>query len=170
MENFYNGKNVLILGGAGFIGSNLAIALVRLGAHVTIIDNLNKLYGGNLYNLSEISNSIEFIKDDIRNHGLLKDCLKKKQVATTIFNVSRVFKNRSAAAVVPAPLLKYLKGQASKAAYPLTSSENTWTLKGKLTARLRKAGPYWVALERAPTGLYVNLFTDKFKPGPAKGK
>ena len=80
MESFYNGKNVLILGGAGFIGSNLAIALVRLGAHITIIDNLNKLYGGNLYNLSEISDSIEFIKDDIRNHGLLKDCLKKKQV------------------------------------------------------------------------------------------
>ena len=39
MEEFRN-KEVLITGGLGFIGSNLAIELVRLGAHVTIVDTI----------------------------------------------------------------------------------------------------------------------------------
>jgi hypothetical protein len=93
---------------------------------------------------------------------------EKQMVAKTVFNISTVFKNRSREAAVPAPLLKFLQGVASKASFALTSSGNTWNLKGKLTARLRKAGPFWIALERAPKGLFVNLFTDRFKAVPAK--
>ena len=40
----FDQTNVLITGGLGFIGSNLAIALVKLGARVTILDSLMVLY------------------------------------------------------------------------------------------------------------------------------
>ena len=45
-------RRVLITGGAGFIGSNLARRLVRLGAMVTLVDSMIPEYGGNLRNLS----------------------------------------------------------------------------------------------------------------------
>jgi nucleoside-diphosphate-sugar epimerase len=41
MSNPYHDKKVLITGGLGFIGSNLARTLVREGARVTLIDNLS---------------------------------------------------------------------------------------------------------------------------------
>lgn len=44
----FSGANVLITGGAGFIGSNLAIRLVGEGANVTLVDSLIPEYGGNL--------------------------------------------------------------------------------------------------------------------------
>ena len=42
-------KKVLITGGLGFIGSNLAISLVKLGAEVTLMDAMIPEYGANLY-------------------------------------------------------------------------------------------------------------------------
>ena len=39
-RNIFSGKAVLITGGAGFIGSNLARSLISLGARVRVIDNL----------------------------------------------------------------------------------------------------------------------------------
>ena len=46
--SFYRGRRVLITGGAGFIGSNLARRLVDLGADVLLVDALLADYGGNL--------------------------------------------------------------------------------------------------------------------------
>jgi len=46
-----NGKKVLITGGLGFIGSNLARRLLEQDNQVTIIDSLIPEYGGNLRNL-----------------------------------------------------------------------------------------------------------------------
>ena len=56
-DNFKN-KKVLITGGLGFIGSNLAISLVKLGAEVTLMDAMIPEYGANVFN-------IEPIKDDV---------------------------------------------------------------------------------------------------------
>ena len=52
----------LITGGAGFIGSHLAHALVTQGQQVTVLDNLS---GGKLENLADIQDKIHFIQGDI---------------------------------------------------------------------------------------------------------
>jgi len=54
----------LITGGAGFIGSHLAHALVEQGQRVTVLDNLS---GGNQENLADIHDKVHFIKGDICN-------------------------------------------------------------------------------------------------------
>lgn len=51
-------KRVLITGGMGFIGSNLALALVKLGARVTIVDSMVPGYGGNLFNIEPAAKEI----------------------------------------------------------------------------------------------------------------
>jgi UDP-glucose 4-epimerase len=56
--------NVLITGGAGFIGTHLARVLVRRGFRVTILDNL---YRGSLENLSDSMHALRFVKADIRD-------------------------------------------------------------------------------------------------------
>ena len=64
-------KNILISGGAGFIGSNLALSLVKKGYNITVLDNLSKLIHGENVNDSFLYNSIldkvKFIKGDVRN-------------------------------------------------------------------------------------------------------
>jgi UDP-glucose 4-epimerase len=47
----FAGRRCLITGGLGFIGSTLAMRLVDLGAHVSIVDAMSPEYGGNLFNL-----------------------------------------------------------------------------------------------------------------------
>lgn len=71
----YFGKKVLITGGLGFLGSNLAHALVAIGASVTIIDNLAPLYGGNLFNINEIKDSVKLIIGDIRDQSLINQAV-----------------------------------------------------------------------------------------------
>uniref|UniRef100_A0A7C4YH28 NAD-dependent epimerase/dehydratase family protein n=1 Tax=candidate division WOR-3 bacterium TaxID=2052148 RepID=A0A7C4YH28_UNCW3 len=63
----FENKNVLITGGLGFIGSNLAIKLVELGAKVTIADAMIPEYGGNLFNVEPIKDKIHINFTDIRS-------------------------------------------------------------------------------------------------------
>jgi UDP-glucose 4-epimerase len=60
-------KRVLITGGAGFLGSNLAIQLVELGANVTIVDNFLPGHGANRYNLEPIKDAVTLNVADIRD-------------------------------------------------------------------------------------------------------
>ena len=60
-------KNILITGGAGFIGSNLALSLVEKGYNVTVLDNLSlQIHGENAeedsFLFSKIKNKVAFIK------------------------------------------------------------------------------------------------------------
>lgn len=74
--NFTN-KNILILGGLGFIGSNLAKKCVELGGNVTIVDSLDKNCGGNIFNIESFKEDIQFkqlnILDDIALKGSLNN-------------------------------------------------------------------------------------------------
>lgn len=79
MKNFTN-KRVLITGGAGFIGSNLAHALVKEGAEVTILDAMLPLYGGNVFNLKEIKDRVKFIKGDIRDKEAVKKTVEGQDI------------------------------------------------------------------------------------------
>jgi UDP-glucose 4-epimerase len=68
MFDNYSGANVLVTGGAGFIGSNLTRELVKLNAKVTIIDDL---FTGDMNNIKELEIK-EFIKGDVRDETLIK--------------------------------------------------------------------------------------------------
>ncbi len=75
MEGFRN-KEVLITGGLGFIGSNLAIELARLGAHVTIVDNMLPRQGGNLFNIKDIEDRVRVNFSDVRNELSMNHMVK----------------------------------------------------------------------------------------------
>lgn len=71
MSNFYAGKKVLITGGLGFLGSNLAFRLVEKGAHVALVDSLIPEYGGNLHNVAGLESQITINIADVRDpHGM----------------------------------------------------------------------------------------------------
>lgn len=63
----FRGARALITGGLGFIGSNLAHALVRLGCRVTLVDAMIPEYGGNLYNVESIQDRVTINFCDIRD-------------------------------------------------------------------------------------------------------
>lgn len=100
--NWYSGKRILITGGAGFIGSWLVEALVRLGADVYVVDNL---WRGSLENLKKENNSNwiqldkQFLLGDLRDyHTALTACLKSKpdiifHLADIVAGIDFVFAN-----------------------------------------------------------------------------
>jgi dTDP-glucose 4,6-dehydratase/UDP-glucose 4-epimerase len=65
--NHYSNKHVLITGGLGFIGSNLARALVAQGAVVTLVDSLIPEYGGNPFNIVDIRDRVSVNICDVRD-------------------------------------------------------------------------------------------------------
>jgi UDP-glucose 4-epimerase len=64
--DWYRGRRVLITGGAGFIGSNLAHALVAAGARVAVADAFLPDYGANTFNLRGIESDITLHRTDLR--------------------------------------------------------------------------------------------------------
>ena len=81
----FKDKQVLITGGMGFIGSNLAIKLVSEGARVTILDAMLPQYGGNFYNLESVKTQLEINTSDMRDKSKLLDLVKGKEF---IFNLA----------------------------------------------------------------------------------
>src|ERR1043166_1331153 len=69
MENaaFFQDKRVLITGGLGFIGSNLARRLVEGGAKVTLVDSLIPEYGGSLFNIDGLEDRLRINIADVRD-------------------------------------------------------------------------------------------------------
>lgn len=68
----YNNKKVLITGGLGFIGSNLAIRLIEAGAKVTLVDSLIPTYGGNLFNIEPVKYRARVNISDVRDPHAMK--------------------------------------------------------------------------------------------------
>ncbi len=73
LRRVFAGRRVLITGGLGFIGSNLARALVGLGARVSIVDSLVPEYGGNRRNLAGIAARVKVHVADVRDWPRLPD-------------------------------------------------------------------------------------------------
>ncbi|MFH0851981.1 MAG: NAD-dependent epimerase/dehydratase family protein, partial [Candidatus Peregrinibacteria bacterium] len=65
--NAFQSRKVLITGGLGFIGSNLARRLVGMGADVTLVDSLIPEYGGNLFNIDGIEDRVRVNISDVRD-------------------------------------------------------------------------------------------------------
>ena len=68
----YRDRQVLITGGLGFLGSNLAIRLVELGAGVTMLDAMLDDHGGNLFNVEPIRDRVSVNFSDVRDESSLK--------------------------------------------------------------------------------------------------
>ncbi len=75
-QKTFAGANVLITGGLGFIGSNLAQRLVALGAHVTLVDSLVSEYGGNLFNVAGIEDRVRINISDVRDAYSMRYLIK----------------------------------------------------------------------------------------------
>jgi nucleoside-diphosphate-sugar epimerase len=81
----YRGKKVLVTGGLGFIGSNVAIQLVKRGASVTIVDNFDPTGGANPFNISPIKDDVEVIKGDTCDFALMCRLVHDR---THVFNLA----------------------------------------------------------------------------------
>lgn len=76
---------VVITGGLGFIGSNLARRLVDLGAKVTLVDSLIPEYGGNLFNIHGIEDRVTVNIADVRDEHSMRQLVKGADV---LFNLA----------------------------------------------------------------------------------
>ncbi len=83
-DNFVN-RRVLITGGLGFIGSNLACRLVELGAKVLLVDSLIPEYGGNLFNIAGIEDKVQVNISDVRDEHSMRYLVQKQDY---LFNLA----------------------------------------------------------------------------------
>ena len=84
-HDFYRGRPVLVTGGLGFIGSNLARALAELGADVLLVDSLIPDYGGNLFNIAGFESRLKVNIADVRQQSTMNFLVKDRDV---IFNLA----------------------------------------------------------------------------------
>ena len=84
-QSFYRGRRVMITGGLGFIGSNLAHQLVGLGADVLLVDSLIPDYGGNLFNIDGIAGQVRVNISDVRDESSIHYLVRDQEV---IFNLA----------------------------------------------------------------------------------
>ena len=71
-----HGARVLVTGGLGFLGSNLARRLVELGAEVVLVDSLVPEYGGNRFNIADIEDRVTVHITDVRDEPALRDLVR----------------------------------------------------------------------------------------------
>ena len=85
IADIFDGTNVIITGGLGFIGSNLAECLLKTGAKVFLVDSLIPEYGGNLYNIKNIIKDVQVNISDVRDPHSMKFIVKDKKY---LFNLA----------------------------------------------------------------------------------
>jgi UDP-glucose 4-epimerase len=85
MKNEFDGARVLITGGLGFIGSNLARRLDSLGANITLVDSLLPDYGGNRFNVDGIEDRLQVNISDVRDTHSLRYLVRDKDY---LFNLA----------------------------------------------------------------------------------
>jgi len=72
MDNRFIDRKILITGGLGFLGSNLARRLVQASARVTLLDSLVPEYGGNLFNIAGIEDRVRVNISDVRDEHSMR--------------------------------------------------------------------------------------------------
>jgi nucleoside-diphosphate-sugar epimerase len=95
LTKYYEGRNVLVTGGAGAIGSNLVIALSELvgrSGKVVILDNLSSIKQKTPWNVVPLSN-IMFVEGDVRSDVDLKRVFKED--ITLVFHLAAFFANQN---------------------------------------------------------------------------
>lgn len=85
MKSDFAGARVLITGGLGFIGSNLARRLDSFGAAITVVDSLIPDYGGNLYNIEGLQERLQVNVSDVRDTHSLRYLVQGKDY---LFNLA----------------------------------------------------------------------------------
>jgi len=83
--DYYRGRRVMITGGLGFIGSNVARRLVDLGAEVLLVDSLIPDYGGNLFNIDGLEHRLRVNVADVRQRNTMNYLVQGHDV---IFNLA----------------------------------------------------------------------------------
>jgi len=84
-QETFSGAKVLITGGLGFIGSNLARRLVGYGAQVTLVDSLIPEYGGNPFNIHDIRDRVAVSITDVRDPHAMTHLVKQQNF---LFNLA----------------------------------------------------------------------------------
>lgn len=79
-HNLLKSKKILITGGLGFVGSNIAHKCLALGADVSIYDCLDPHSGGNLYNVETIKDSLKLNFHDILNFDRICEHVMRKDI------------------------------------------------------------------------------------------
>jgi UDP-glucose 4-epimerase len=85
LGDFYHERRVMITGGLGFIGWNLAERLARLGARVLVVDSLVPGHGGNLAHLESLRSRVRINVSDVRDENGLRVLVRNQSV---IFNLA----------------------------------------------------------------------------------
>lgn len=78
IKKSFEGKEVLVTGGLGFVGSNLAAKLVDCGAHVLLMDAMIPGLGGNLFNVEPIRDQVVVNFSDIRDEHSMNYVIRGK--------------------------------------------------------------------------------------------
>jgi UDP-glucose 4-epimerase len=82
---FYRGRRVMITGGLGFIGSNVARHLIELGADVLLMDSLIPDAGANFFNIDGIADRVRVNIADVRQESTMNHLVRDREV---IFNLA----------------------------------------------------------------------------------
>jgi UDP-glucose 4-epimerase len=85
LPDCYRGRRVMITGGLGFLGSNLARRLVEYGAEVLVIDSMIPEYGGNMFNIAGLADRLRININDVRLEDAMRYLVRGQEY---IFNLA----------------------------------------------------------------------------------
>ena len=86
--NKYNSKNILVTGGASFIGSHLVELLLKSGANISVVDDMSS---GRAENLLEVDKDINLIIGDVRNPDVVSKEMTRVEI---VFNLAAMHGGR----------------------------------------------------------------------------
>jgi len=161
-------KNILITGGAGFIGSNLALQLLQKGYTVTVLDNLlPQIHGDNPENTSplyqSIKNKVQFIKGDVLHKKDWQQALKNQHIVVhfaaetgtgqSMYEIERYTNvNVSGTAI----LLDYLTNESHHIEKVIVASSRAVYGEGKYFSEKKQT--YFYPLDRKEADLQNGIF------------